>query len=226
MKQLPFMASALCVLLGAPTMAQTINFDKLEVGYKRLSNKTGYHDTLTGVELAASKRFDNYYVEGRYYSAKDSHSKPVSFTDDADNLYTYIESRELDVNQFTLGAGYIHELDETSLFDVSVHIGRFDQKSKHDLTLTVPIPATMHNRSSSYDEDIYRLRGQYQTRVLEDIELKAGLGYEKTSGEDGDSDPFFFVGAGYHFNNMFSVNTEYRKVDDYNTLDINFRYSF
>ncbi|QPB85812.1 porin [Pseudoalteromonas rubra] len=224
MKQLSLVAGLATLLAGAPAVAHTINFDKVEVGYKRFSvnDSDMANDTLTGVNLAASKRFENYYVEGRYYSVSDSFGNSYRY----DESYSFNANYELDLDQFTLGAGYIHELDETSLFDVSFHIGKVDLKAQLDVTETYQAGVYQRNSSASDDDDIYRLRGQYQTRVLENIELKAGLGYEKTSGEDGDSNPLFFVGAGYHFNTMFSVNAEYRNVDDYNTLDVNFRYSF
>ncbi|WP_194868913.1 hypothetical protein [Pseudoalteromonas sp. PPB1] len=224
MKQLSLVAGLATLLAGAPAVAHTINFDKVEVGYKRFSvnDSDMANDTLTGVNLAASKRFENYYVEGRYYSVSDSFGNSYQY----DERHSFNANYELDIDQFTLGAGYIHELDETSLFDVSFHIGKVDLKAKLDVTETYQTRVFQSSSSASDDENIYRLRGQYQTRVLENIELKAGLGYEKTSGEDGDSNPLFFVGAGYHFNTMFSVNAEYRNVDDYNTLDVNFRYSF
>ncbi|TMP30792.1 hypothetical protein CWB99_05515 [Pseudoalteromonas rubra] len=226
MKQLPFLASMLSALVGAPAMAHSINFDKVEVGYKRFSaddSGSRYNDALTGVNLAASKRFENYYFEGRYYSVSDSFEEGYQYGE-----YRSVHSNvELDIRQFTFGLGYIHELDETSLFDVSFHIGRVDLKGEFEITETYLASVSQYNSSGSSDENIYRLRAQYQTRVLEDIELKAGLGYEKTDGDDGDdSNPLFFVGAGYHFTEMFSLNAEYRNVDEYNTLDVNFRYSF
>ncbi|TMP30791.1 hypothetical protein CWB99_05510 [Pseudoalteromonas rubra] len=222
MKQLSLVAGLVTLLAGAPAAAHTINFDKVEVGYKRISIDTNFLDTHTGVNLAASKRFDNYYVEGRYYSVSDSES-----TNEQIGVEHFIKANyELDISQFTLGAGYIHELDEVSLFDVSFHIGRMDLKNKLDATETYRTQAFQSNSSNSDDFTMYRLRAQYQTRVLDDIELRAGLGYEKADDGGSDGNPLFFVGAGYHFNDMFSVHTEYRNVDDYDTLDVNFRYSF
>ncbi|WP_054013692.1 hypothetical protein [Pseudoalteromonas sp. R3] len=233
MKQLSLVAGIVTLLAGAPAAAHTINFDKVEVGYKRFEvddkDLEPFGD-LTGINLALSKRFDNLYIEGRYYNVSDdlhiSENNPLTLA--ANQKFLTLDT-EFEIQQYTVGAGYIHTLDETSIFDVSLHIGRVDLSVDSTLTFGYQDGSVSVKPSGASGEDdatIYRLRGQYQTRVLENIELKAGLGYEKTSGEDGDSDPFFFVGAGYHFNNMFSVNTEYRKVDDYNTLDINFRYSF
>ncbi|TMP37385.1 hypothetical protein [Pseudoalteromonas rubra] len=228
MKQLSLVAGLATLLAGAPAAAHTINFDKVEVGYKRFSDSDddeGGYDAFTGVNVAASKRFDNYYVEGRYYSVSDSYSFGNIDSQYA-SAYTFRETLELEINQFTLGAGYIHELDEHSLLDVSFHVGRLSLKGKAEVVEKTPSGYFRQNSSGSIGENIYRLRGQYQTRVMNDIELRAGLGLERVSDEDSDTEALFFVGAGYHFNSMFSVHTEYRHIDDYNTLDVNFRYSF
>lgn len=233
MKQLSLVAGLATLLAGAPAAAHTINLDNVEVGYKGFAiddKDLEPLDGLAGINLAVSKRFDNLYIEGRYYNVSDdlrvSQSDP--FLRSTNPKFWTLDT-EFEIQQYTVGAGYIHTLDETSIFDVSLHIGRVDLSL--DSTLTVAyqdgsVSVRPSGASAEDDVTIYRLRGQYQTRVLENIELKAGLGYEKTTGEDGDSSPLFFVGAGYHFNSMFSVNTEYRNVDDYNTLDVNFRYSF
>ncbi|TMP37384.1 porin [Pseudoalteromonas rubra] len=225
MKQLPIVAGMISALVGAPTMAHSINFDKVEVGYKRFSidgSAAESYDTFTGVNLAASKRFEHYYVEGRYYSVSETDNDSRQYGD-----YRSVKSSfELDISQFTFGLGYVHELDEASLVDVSFHLGQVDLKSKLHVTESYRTSDYQYSNSDSDDVTIYRLRGQYQTRLLENIELKAGLGYEKTDEEGSNSEPLFFVGAGYHFSDMFSINAEYRDVDDYNTLDINFRYSF
>ncbi|WP_046005141.1 outer membrane beta-barrel protein [Pseudoalteromonas rubra] len=229
MKQLSWVAGLAAVLAGAPAMAHSINFDKVEVGYKRFKVSEDMDlepfnmDTLTGVNLSLSKRFDNYYVEGNYYNVDDEQTSSKRLSDVADISVNL----ELEIVQFTVGMGYIWELDDTALFDVSLHAGRVELKGSGDYAIT-QLGEIRHSEqgSDSDDDNIYRLRGQYQTRVMNDIELRAGLGFEKSSGEDSDSNPLFFVGAGYHFNAMFSVNTEYRHVDDYKTLDVNFRYSF
>ncbi|MCO7190831.1 MULTISPECIES: hypothetical protein [unclassified Pseudoalteromonas] len=225
MKQLPIVTGMIFALAGAPAMAHSINFDKVEVGFKRLSHDDSgieSFDTYTGVNLVVSKRVDNHYFEGRYYSVGGSGGSGHRY----ESGHSYHSRYELDIDQFSLGAGYVHELDEISLFDVSFHIGRVDLRSEFEVTETYLASVYQYNLTDSGDENIYRLRAQYQTRVLEDIELKAGLGYEKIDGEGSDGNPLFFVGAGYHFNDIFSVNAEYRNVDDYDTLDINFRYSF
>ncbi|RZM71227.1 hypothetical protein C3B51_22790 [Pseudoalteromonas rubra] len=233
MKQLSLVAGLATLLAGAPAAAHTINFDKVEVGYKRFEvddkDLEPFGD-LTGLNLALSKRFDNLYIEGRYYNVSDD--LHISENDSSgffpDQTFLNLDT-EFEIQQYTVGAGYIHTLDETSIFDVSLHIGRVDLSVDSTLTFGYQdgsVSVMPSSASAEDDSTIFRLRGQYQTRVLENIELKAGLGYEKTTGEDGDSSPLFFVGAGYHFNSMFSVNTEYRNVDDYSTLDVNFRYSF
>ncbi|QTL37755.1 hypothetical protein [Pseudoalteromonas viridis] len=233
MKQLSLVAGLVTLLTGASAAAHTINFDKVEVGYKRFEiddKDIEPLDVLNGFNLALSKRFDNLYMEGRYYNVSDYNR--VYYSDPflrATNPKFLTFDTEFEIQQYTVGAGYIHTLDETSIFDVSLHIGRVDLSLDGTVTIGYQDGSESVRPSSESAEDdstIYRLRGQYQTRVLENLELKAGLGFEKATGEDGDSSPLLFVGAGYHFNSKFSVNTEYRNVDDYSTLDVNFRYSF
>lgn len=224
MKQLPSLAGLALLLFGTSAMAeqaQAVNYDYVEVGYKRHSESSDL--SLGGMQLTLSKRVNEFYFELNAEQFERSGPEVDLF----EGFGTMYSNDEYELNQYRLGGGFVFDLDTTSAIDVGLLLGKLelDYRSEYWTRRSDGSNSELRYASSSRDVDFWDLRVQYQTVFFDNLALKTAVGYEHLSGEAPNS-LYGLLAVGYHFNEAWSVNTEYRYVDEYRNWGVNLQYAF
>ncbi|WP_125780684.1 hypothetical protein [Pseudoalteromonas rubra] len=224
MKLLPSLAGLTLLLCGMNAMAeqvQTVNYDYVEAGYKRHSENSDL--SLGGIQLTVSKRVNKFYVE---FNAE-QFDRSGTEVDPFEGIGTMYSNDEFELKQYRLGGGFIFDLDTSSAIDVGVLLGKLDldYRSEYWTKRDDGSSSKLRYASSSSDLDYWDLRVQYQKVFFENLALKAAVGYEHLSG-DAPNNLYGLLAVGYHFNHAWSVNTQYRYVDEYRNWGVNVQYAF
>ncbi|RZM78498.1 hypothetical protein C3B51_15100 [Pseudoalteromonas rubra] len=224
MKQLPSLAGLTLLLCGTSAMAeqvQAVNYDYVEAGYKRYSDKSDF--SYGGMQFTVSKRVNEFYLELNAEQFERSVNQSVTVAD----FGTYYSNSDVELTAYRVGGGFIFDLDSTSAVDVGLLLGKkeSDYRSEYWLVRNTGITSEKSKSNGSLDADVMDLRVQYQKVLFENLALKAAVGYERLSG-DAPNNLYSLLAVGYHFNQAWSVNTQYRYVDEFRDWGVNVQYAF
>lgn len=203
--------------------------DYVEIGYGKISIKELSEIKPTGIALSAKKSFDQFYLQGTYIISSDKNSQQ---NDIASGVGARIIETKVDTDwkQFTVLVGHEFQLSEQSSLDLYGGYSRL--KLQMDATAEVEYIINGEYRyrneidvSANNDADLYHLELAYALSV-DSFDAKAGIGFERINGEEGESSFVYLAEIGYHFTDHISANLNYRNADVYNNVGFNLRYSF
>lgn len=189
-------------LVGAMTMASSA-FAAQDYDFVQLNGvvKSEYSDIdefdLKGFELRGSKSFgSNFFGELRYRDLDDSFS-----------------GVDFDESRWNASLGYVIPMSNKVHFDVRANYGDID------------VELSNGDESIGFDTKYYGVSGYAHYGLTQDINLYAGLEYQKLDIDEGDDQKAYHLGATYTFDAV-SVGTEYVKYSDSDALSLFVRYSF
>jgi hypothetical protein len=164
------------------------NYTYVELGYEELDFDLGPVDVDgDGLKLSGSYEInDDWHVYASYGS--------------------YDLDFGIDIDEWTLGAGYVFPLKE----DIDIY-GR-----------VLYIDQSADAGPASADDDGLGLQARIRARVTDELELEGGIQYVDVS----DTDTSLQAGARYHFSESFSAGIGITFAGDTDGMSINARYSF
>ncbi|ALU45908.1 hypothetical protein [Pseudoalteromonas rubra] len=224
MKQLPSLAGLTLLLCGTSAMAeqvQAVNYDYVEVGYKRHGDQSDF--STGGMQLTVSKRVDEFYFELN----AEQFERNVNQVNTVEGFDTFHTNHGVELTRYRVGGGFIFDLDSASSVDVGLLHGKMeiDYQIEYLAVRDDGVGSIKHHSSGSLDTDLWDLRVQYQNVFSNNLALKAAIGYEYLSGY-APNNLYGLVAVGYHFNKAWSVNTEYRYADEFRNWGVNLQYAF
>ncbi|QTL37740.1 hypothetical protein [Pseudoalteromonas viridis] len=175
------------------------------------------------MQFTLSKRVNEFYLELNAEQFDRSMTHVGSYP--GYSAFTTIQGIEL--TRYRVGGGFIFDLDTTSAIDVGLLLSKneYDFPTEYWATHYDGSSSNLVKASNSINVAFRDLRVQYQKVLFENLSLKAAVGYEHLSG-DAPNNLYGLLAVGYHFNQAWSVNTQYRYVDEYREWGVNVQYAF
>ncbi|WP_440057026.1 porin (plasmid) [Pseudoalteromonas sp. T1lg65] len=215
--------AAVLSVAAAPSFADT---DFIQAGYGKLKIDNLSEIKPAGFSITANKAFDGFYAEATYETRDDDLTKTGTVTDYYGDVYNASATLDMDYTRLTLLIGHEYDLGDDALIDI--YGGYSRAKLELDLSASAAslFNSVRESERGSASVDLYHLEAAYD-KSFGAFNARVGLGVERAQG-DGDNETNFvyLAGLGYQFTNAFSMHLAYRNADEYDTVDLGFRYHF
>ena len=234
-------ALSLFSITAVANQTSGLSYDYVEVGYAKMDVDDLDELSFDGYAVKISKQLsDNWYLTGMYASISDEMSNSVS--EDYRDIYQngeYVGTSTLNTQgtldaEFTrieLGAGYIQRLSAVTNIDYSINLGKLKYNTdfailEEEKFNTQVLSSTESGYSNSDNADILSANVQVRHLLTKQLEVNAGIGYERLHDEESDNNLVLKAGVNYTLTEKAILGASYRYVDEYADIAATLRYYF